>query len=111
MSNESIDTDALSARLSRAGPLFCSIYLVAVAICVGMAVGADLKGRHVLLQLPLALQFALLDALGATRYLAGLSWPVAYALVGLPTLLVLYYAGAMLESMLRSLAPVERPGP
>jgi hypothetical protein len=100
------------SRFSRTGIFLCAVYLIAVAVCVGMATSAsDPKGSYVLLQLPLALQFAFLDAIGALRYFAGLSWPTAYAVLGLPTLVFLYYAGAVMESMLRSLERMGRSGP
>lgn len=65
----------------------CAIYIVVAAACVAFAFNAsgDPKGHFVALQLPIALQLALLDALGLGMFLEHLSWVSAYILLGIPT--------------------------
>jgi hypothetical protein len=58
-----------------------------------LATGADSKGAFVLLQLPLALQASLLQALGLGWLLERLSWSTAYVILGIPTLVLLYFVG------------------
>ncbi|MNJ78484.1 hypothetical protein D3C77_762510 [compost metagenome] len=54
-----------------------------------------------LLQLPLALQLALLHELNVDRLLGNLSWIGGYLLIGLPTLALFYFAGWGLEKLVR----------
>lgn len=74
-------------------------YAIAAAVC---AVAAhvdtvDEKGRHVILQAPIALQAALLDAAGLGASLASLEWSSAYAWIGGSTLLLLYGLGWLMD--------------
>lgn len=89
-------------RASKTGLALCLVYLAASSLCVATALGAgDDKGRYVLLQLPLTLQAAALDSLGARTLLRDLSWPVAYLLIGSATLAVLYVTGMALGAIAR----------
>jgi hypothetical protein len=67
--------------------------------CFAIAYSAegDFKGQYVFLQLPLALQMAGIDAMGLSSELQNLSWIGAYALLGLPTLMILYFVGWMID--------------
>jgi len=75
------------------------MYGIVIAACVAIAFSKkyDFKSRFVLLQLPIALQCALLDALGLTPYLARVSWLGTYALLGLPTFAFLYLVGWFID--------------
>ena len=90
--------------MSKLGFILCFLYLVVVAFCVWGAIDAssDPKGTFVLLQLPLALQLAILDSLGLSSALYELSWPAAYVLIGLPTLGLLYCVGWVLDKSVGS---------
>lgn len=84
--------------MSRIGLVLCLAYVGATVCCVVAAFwGADAKGQFVLLQLPIALQVALLDSAGLGSLLQPLSWPAAYALLALPTAALLYLVGALLS--------------
>ena len=73
----------------------CAFYIVVAGACVAFAFGVsgDPMGHFVILQLPIALQLALLDTLGLGVFLEQLSWVSAYILLGIPTLLALYTLG------------------
>ncbi len=90
---------AHSRRFSRLGLGLCTIYLLlAVASVAWAALAAgDPKGRFVLLQLPIALQGAILDSLGLGPVLERLSWESAYVVLALPTFALLYLVGVLLE--------------
>lgn len=82
--------------MSRTGIAFCAAYvlLTICSVAWGLSTG-DSKGRFVLLQLPIVLPISALVAMGAGPYLEGLSWTAAYLLFMPPTLLVLYFGGAL----------------
>jgi hypothetical protein len=84
--------------LSKLGLGLCVVYLAIVCICVYGANtgGEDSKGAYVLLQLPLALQMAALDAIGLRGLYSGLSWVAAYLLFVPLTLIFLYSVGSAL---------------
>ncbi len=68
---------------------FAGLYAIASATCVGLALSTnDFKGRFVLLQAPIVLQSALLPE-PVLRMLEGVSWPLAYLLLGSPVLAAL----------------------
>ncbi len=92
-----------SKWFSWTGIAFAALYLAIVILCVAGALSADSddKGRFVLLQLPLALQLALLHELNVDHLLSDLSWVGGYLLIGLPTLALFYFAGWCLERLLR----------
>ncbi|MGB3433450.1 hypothetical protein [Achromobacter sp.] len=93
-----------SKWLSWTGIVFAALYLAIVILCVAGALSADGddKGRFVLLQLPLAPQLALLHELNLDRLLGDLSWVGGYLLIGLPTLALFYFAGWILEQLVRA---------
>lgn len=83
---------------SRTGAAFAGLYATASAVCIAAALATDdFKGQFVLLQLPIALQISVLPV-PLLRMMADVSWPLAYLLFGLPTLVVLYLLGAALGS-------------
>lgn len=89
-------------RFSITGAVFAGIYLLTSAACVVMALSVDdSKGRFVFMQVPIALQTAVVPH-GALRMLEDISWPAAYAMFGLPTLLGLYFLGAALGKVASS---------
>ena len=67
------------------------------AVADGALIVGDSKGRFIYLQLPIVLQGALLDGLGLSLVLSGLSWPAAYLIIGVPTLALLYGVGALID--------------
>ncbi|CAB3634349.1 MAG: hypothetical protein J0I68_26005 [Achromobacter sp.] len=93
-----------SKGFSWTGIVFAALYLAIVILCIAGALSADGddKGRFVLLQLPLALQLALLHELNLDRLLGELSWVGGYLLIGLPTLALFYFAGWGLEKLVRA---------
>jgi hypothetical protein len=59
---------------------------------------ADSKGNFVIAQIPIALQLALLNALGLTDFQFVKQWtfPLAYAFLVPPTLALIYFTGLLL---------------
>jgi hypothetical protein len=84
--------------MSRVGLVFCALYALIIAACVCWAftVG-DPKGHFVILQLPIALQGTLLVSLGLLPILVHLSWFAAYLFIGLPTFMLLYLLGWLID--------------
>lgn len=85
--------------MSRIGKILCLIYALIIIGCFAVAYSADgdFKGQYVLLQLPLALQMAGINAIGLSPQLQNLSWVGAYVLLGLPTFLFLYFVGWVID--------------
>lgn len=82
--------------MSRIGLALCVAYVAVAASCVAIAFSADdAKGKFVFLQLPIAMQAALLQSIGLGPLLESLSWPAAYALLGVPAVALLYFVGAL----------------
>lgn len=79
--------------MSRLGLSLCALYLGIVGLCVWGSWGADVKGGFVLLQLPLAVQLALLETLDLGHIFHNASWISCYVLIGIPTLGFLYAVG------------------
>jgi len=85
-------------RMSRTGVIFCLVYIMIISACLIMAYSTtDYKGNFVFLQLPLALQLAMLDTFGLYPLLKDISWIGAYFLIGIPTALLLYFLGALID--------------
>ncbi|TGP59064.1 hypothetical protein EN868_32635, partial [Mesorhizobium sp. M2D.F.Ca.ET.225.01.1.1] len=61
---------------------------------------SDPKSAYILMQLPVMLQTAALNAIGVGSWLSGMTWMTVYLLVIPPTLAVLYVLGAVLGSVL-----------
>jgi hypothetical protein len=93
----------VSWRFSRLGAGLCALYLALIVLCLiaGFAASSDPKGRFVFFQLPIAVQGGLLQSLGLGTALEGLSWPLAYILLGGATFLLLYFLGALIERKAR----------
>ena len=97
--------------MSKIGLTFCLIYVALTGLCIWGSLDAagDPKGAFVLLQLPLVLQFGLLDWLGLGSLLRDASWPVAYAVIGSLTLAVLYLSGWLVSRAIRAMRGTENP--
>lgn len=87
-------------KFSRLGAFLSIVYLLPSAVCVGMSLGAaDPKSNFVFLQLPIALQLALLDSIGLGPLLSGLGWVSGYLLIAAPTAFLLYLFGSVVGRM------------
>jgi hypothetical protein len=89
--------------MSKLGIIFCQIYAFIIALClvIALAKEGDPKGKGVLLSVPIALQQAGLQELNI-NLLHGKSydrfyWLKAYALFGLPTFVLLYFVGKLMD--------------
>lgn len=99
--------------MSRFGLLLCTPYALFLLVCLGIVslAGGDDASQLTFLQLPIAGQLGLAQALGLGRVIRFLSWPEAYGLFVIPVFLLLYAIGALLERGLarrRGLAPAHR---
>ncbi|MEM8514090.1 hypothetical protein RCH14_003427 [Massilia sp. MP_M2] len=85
--------------MSRLGLLLCAPYAVFILACVGIvSLGAgDDASQLVFLQLPIAGQLVVVQALGLGRAIAFLSWPDAYGLLVMPVFVLLYAVGGLCE--------------
>jgi hypothetical protein len=85
--------------MSRTGLCLSVLYLVAsaAAVFVGVFAATDPKSRNVFIQVPVMVQGALVYSMGLGAHLRGLSWPMAYLLLGVPTLALLYAVGALID--------------
>lgn len=86
-------------RISFVGVSLSVAYVLLSAFCLWSAAShnGDPKGGFVLLQAPIVLQMAFLQAAGLTEILDGIGWAEAYIFLGLPPLVLLYCLGACLE--------------
>jgi hypothetical protein len=95
---------SLLKTLSKTGLIFSGVYFLLTMILLLMAQGnIDSKSHFLLLQLPLALQLALIDELGGRSFIQGMSWFKGYLCIGLPTLVILYFIGAGLAKFMTRL--------
>lgn len=77
-----------------------AIYILTTTACVLYALStADHKGRIVILQIPIALQAALVDQIGLGKLLEQMSWVTAYVALGIPTIGALYGIGHLIEKL------------
>jgi hypothetical protein len=84
--------------MSRTGFGLCAFYLGTTALFVWLALGsADVKSNVVLLQLPITLQFLLLDLVGLGYLFRDLNWVPVYLVIVPPTLALLYGVGYLLD--------------
>jgi len=85
--------------MSRLGLLLCAPYAIFIVACVGIVslASGDDASQLIFLQLPIAGQLAVVQALGLGRALTFLAWPDAYAMFVVPVFVLLYTAGALLE--------------
>lgn len=83
-----------------AGLAICLVYLglTVAALITSVQEKYDAKSRFVLRQAPIALQLALLDALGLGVLLKRLTWVSGYTLILPPTLATLYGVGWLMEN-------------
>lgn len=80
--------------ISRIGIAFALTYVVAAIGCVLLGYfSTDPKGSFVFLQLPLLPLTAVFYAFGQGTLLHGLTFPQAYAIFGLPTIVMCYAIG------------------
>ncbi|AUI08612.1 MULTISPECIES: hypothetical protein [Stenotrophomonas] len=87
--------------LSWTGIAICTLYLALTTwLVLDAQANSDPKGAYILMQLPVMLQTAALDAISMGGWLSGKTWTTVYLLVMPPTLVVLYAVGAMLGSVL-----------
>jgi hypothetical protein len=85
--------------MSRLGIVFCQIYAFIIALCFVIALSneGDPKGKYVLLSVPIALQQTGLRELNIVIPRGKFYWLEAYALIGLPTFLLLYFVGKLID--------------
>lgn len=89
--------------MSKLGLFFSAIYVSAsfVLALISVLLLPDAKGRHVVLQLPIALQGSILEAIGMGNLLDGLSWSSAYLLIGGGTAALLYLMGLFVGKLFK----------
>ena len=93
--------------MSRSGLVLCLTYVAFTIWCIASALlSSDVKSRFVLLQLPIAAQGALLDAIGLGQLLHSLTWLSAYALLALPTAVLLYVFGKQAGRLIAKWLPL-----
>ncbi|WP_432780668.1 hypothetical protein QZH44_29875 (plasmid) [Pseudomonas corrugata] len=81
-------------RFSRLGCFFSLLYILPSAVFVAMALTSqDSKSRYVLLQIPVALQMAALQAMGLVEELTAITWTQLYLMVCPPLIAALYGLG------------------
>jgi hypothetical protein len=79
---------------SKTGLALTGLYLLLTIISIVWALNvSDPKGKTVFLQLPIAIQLAVIQELGLIKALYGFSWYIIYPLIVIPTLFILYYIG------------------
>jgi hypothetical protein len=97
-------------RISFVGVSLSVAYVLLSAFCLWSSASpnGDPKGAFVLLQAPVALQMALLQGAGLTEILEGVGWAEAYIFLGLPLLVLLYFLGTCLESVIVKVSRIMR---
>ena len=92
----------MSTRFSKTGAALALCYAVITMACIGVSISdqGDPKGSFVLLQLPIAVQAALLDSIGLGEFLTSLGWVSTYIVLGVPTIIILYIIGRFLGRLL-----------
>jgi hypothetical protein len=95
----SSNVDALRKNMSKTGSILCGIYAAVIIICIAISASADgdFKGQFVFLQLPIALQLALVQELGLIEFFKEMTWFPAYLILGLPTFGLLYLLGLLMD--------------
>lgn len=96
--------------MSKFGIILSSIYLLIGLGCIAFALllGGDFKSRFVFLQAPIALQIALIDAIGLGHHLNEMSWVQAYATLFIPTLALFYFIGSILGKLAFSISQTQK---
>lgn len=87
--------------MSKFGIILSSIYLLVGLGCIVFVflLGRDFKSQFVFLQAPIALQIALIDAIGLGHHLDEMNWVQAYITLFVPTLVLFYFAGSLLGKL------------
>ncbi len=77
----------------------CQIYAFIIAICIVISLlkDGDSKGKFVLMSVPISLQQAALRELNIVTPRGQLYWLKAYILIGLPTFMLLYFVGKLVD--------------
>ncbi|MGB4811598.1 MAG: hypothetical protein WBP13_03825 [Methylophilaceae bacterium] len=85
--------------MSKIGASLCSFYALIILLCLYLTytAGGDYKGQYIFLQLPIVLQMAAVQALGLSKFFTNLSWVGAYLLFALPTFILLYGLGWLID--------------
>ncbi len=88
----------MNPQFSKTGAalVLCYVFITIACITTSLNAQSDSKGSFALLQLPIALQGALLHALGLGDFLTSLGWVSAYIVLGVPTIILLYIIGRFL---------------
>ncbi|MGB4925451.1 MAG: hypothetical protein WBP25_03015 [Giesbergeria sp.] len=78
------------------------MYATAIGGCITLAYSGsgDFKGQFVFLQLPIAIQGALLQEIGLGPLLEKLTLVTAYIFIALPTFIFLYFTGWFISRLL-----------
>jgi hypothetical protein len=97
--------------MSKIGLTLCLVYAALSGLCIWASLDSvgDPKGSFVLLQLPLTLQLGFLDWLGLGPLLSGMSWPVAYSVIGSLTFVGLYIFGWLISRAIRAVQGADNP--
>lgn len=81
------------------------VYGLITAIFLVMSYSTnDYKGQYLFLQLPIALQMAIVNMLGLDQYLISINWFGIYIILWLPTIFFLYFMGWTLSQIIKSLS-------
>ncbi len=87
--------------MSRLGIVFCQIYAFIITLCLVLALSneGDPKGQFALLQVPFGVQEAALRKihLNFSRSDRALYWLKGYTLLVLPTFMLLYFVGKLMD--------------
>lgn len=87
--------------MNRLGIIFCQIYAFIIALCLVITLSneGDPKGQFVLLQVPFGFQQAVLHELhiNFSQSDRALYWLKGYTLLVLPTFLLLYFVGKLMD--------------
>lgn len=85
--------------MSRLGIVLCQIYAFIIAMCIVIALlkEGDPKGKFVLMSVPISLQQAALKELNIVIPRGQFYWLQAYVLIGLPTFMLLYFIGRLVD--------------
>jgi hypothetical protein len=94
----------LTKHISYTGVALCLPYLLIVGICLAQVIEnpSDFKGHVAFLQAPIALQIALLQAMGLGSLLDNWGWWEGYAFLCLPTFALLYLFGWLVGTLFDS---------
>jgi hypothetical protein len=97
-----MSVNAMRQPFSKLGIAFAGAYvaLAVLLLAYSWSQTDDASGGVIVAQVPIALQGALLESLGFGSLLEHLTWPMAYLVLGLPTVAILYAIGALIQRVL-----------